>query len=51
MKKLVMTVLCLLSLAGACATTPEPAYPDEEQIRENAEESHQNLRKEEKKHQ
>jgi cytochrome c biogenesis protein ResB len=41
---------CMLSLSG-CATDPgdEEVWPDEQQIRDNANKSHGDLRKEERK--
>lgn len=50
MKRILFAILCFFSLGNACASAPEPVYPDEEAIRENAAKSHENLRKEQKKH-
>jgi len=47
MKRVVLLCLSALFLAAACSAGPE--YPDENEIRHNADKSHKHLNKEEKK--
>lgn len=51
MKRYFLVILAIFGLAfGACATDPgDDAWPDENEIRNNANKSHRDLRKEERK--
>jgi hypothetical protein len=52
MKRWLMLLIAVFGLTiGACATDPgDDAWPDENEIRNNANKSHGDLRKEERKH-